>query len=67
MNAMSQADVVCTGRVKSIFHALVTHIALSGNAICGIKGNSVIGAGIHTQLASAAYLLIQDHDPIISF
>jgi hypothetical protein len=66
MNAVGQTDVIRAGGIKPLFNPLMAHIAFAGDAFGRIKGDGIIGAGIDTQLASAAHLLIQNHDSIIS-
>ena len=52
VDTVCETDVVSAGRIKTLFHPLITEVALLGDAVILIKPDCAIRAGLHTATAA---------------
>jgi len=66
MDAMGETDIIGTGRDESLINPVMTEVALPGNALILIKSNGIVGTYLYASLASRAFFVVHDHNPVFS-
>ena len=54
MDAVRQADIVGAGRDEPLFYPVVTEVAFVGDALCVVKCDGIVGAGVDAGLTAGA-------------
>jgi hypothetical protein len=67
IDAVGQTHIVGACGDKPLIHPMVTEVTFLRNAFTLVKSDGVVGACIDTGLAASAFLVIYDHDTVVSF
>ena len=66
MDAMGEADIIGTGRDKSLINPVMTEVTLPGNAHIFIESDGIVGAYLYADLAPGAFFVVHGNNSIFS-
>jgi hypothetical protein len=64
VDAVGEADVVGTGRIKSVIHPMMAEITFGCNLFLIVIANGMVRAFVDAKLTPVAFFVVKDDDPV---